>query len=117
MARLSIYTTSIAAALALLAAGAAAEPFFGLRGSPRGGRRLEEKNTFYNPQYNGLRVDYCYSEMKGFFDGCGQQAADAFCMAMKYRGAIAFTKQEGVTEPTIHLLQVRRGRRGSDCTG
>lgn len=73
MTRLSIYT--ITATAALLAASAAAKPSVGgLRGSSRpGGRRLEEQHTFYNPRWNDLRVDYCYSEMKGYFDGCGKQ--------------------------------------------
>lgn len=74
MTRLSIYIYAITATAALLAAGAAAEPSVGgLRGSSPGGRRLEEQQIFYKPQWNGLRVDYCYSEMKGYFNGCGQQ--------------------------------------------
>lgn len=36
-----------------------------------------------------------------------RQAADSFCQKMMYRRATAFTKQEGITEPTIHLLQAR----------
>lgn len=40
------------------------------------------------------------------FDGCGKVAADAFCRSHAYDQAIAFEKVTGLTEPTIHMLQV-----------
>lgn len=112
MARLPIYAT--AAALALLAGAAMAQPTEP-NASLRGGRALQS-NIFYQPRVNGIRVDFCYGHDSSLgpnnpnaYIGCGQPAADAFCRTVGFPdGALSFDKVVGITEDTIYLQQMTR---------
>ena len=50
------------------------------------------EETFSSPTFGGERLDWCHT----FQHGCGQQAANAFCVSQKFQSASDFKKQENV---------------------
>jgi len=60
-----------------------------------------EDYTFNVPQHEGFRIDVCYT----WGQGCGQDAANAFCTLQGYSAAIAFEVDEdiGASSPTRTL--------------
>ena len=59
------------------------------------------KQLFFKPKYNGVRLDWCYEEG----NGCGKQAADAWCDDQGFDEAIKFQIASGIgpLKPTIHI--------------
>jgi hypothetical protein len=59
------------------------------------------KQIFFKPKYNGVRLDWCYDEG----EGCGKQAADAWCDEQGFDEAIKFKIASGVgpLKPTIYI--------------
>ncbi len=55
-------------------------------------------HNFHHPMYNGNRLDWCYN----WGVGCGQQAADAFCVTQGYTSAQSFNEANdiGASHPT-----------------
>jgi hypothetical protein len=51
---------------------------------------------FANPKQGGNRLDYCFSWQKG----CGQQAADAWCVSKGFENASDFSKAKGIGADT-----------------
>src|SRR5688572_10003436 len=60
-----------------------------------------EQTKFDAPRANGYRVDACRS----WGQGCGKEAADAFCRLHSYQSAAAFEIDPGigVTSPTMTI--------------
>lgn len=59
------------------------------------------KQLFFKPKYNGVRLDWCYEDG----NGCGKQAADAWCDDQGFDEAIKFKIAPGIgpLKPTIHI--------------
>jgi len=54
--------------------------------------------SFYKPKWNGDRLDWCVN----WAQGCGKQAANAFCKAKGYKNVTAFSMDPniGAVQPT-----------------
>jgi hypothetical protein len=57
-----------------------------------------ETRTFSNPKQGGQRLDWCFN----WAEGCGTQAANAWCVARGYENATSFGKAEDV--PPTRLI-------------
>lgn len=62
---------------------------------------LADDHTFSKPQSNGYRVDFC----RNWGEGCGEVAANAFCLTQGYEAATAFAADNdiGASTPTQTL--------------
>lgn len=65
------------------------------------GTRPKQSEVFARPVYNGKRVDYC----KNWGTGCGQAAADNFCVRKGFKRATHFGVESNIgdREPTLVL--------------
>ncbi len=59
------------------------------------------KQIFFKPKYNGVRLDWCFDEG----EGCGKQAADAWCDDQGFDEAIKFriASAIGPLKPTVYI--------------
>jgi hypothetical protein len=73
-----------------------------------------DSRTFEKPRWNDYRLDWCLN----WGTGCGQPAADNFCMRRRWTGALDFAADPniGASDPTM-VISGNRVCDQSGCTG